>query len=345
MKSIKKILAVILTACMICCCSVTAFASEALSTSRTASINENVENFLSGINVDATIGTPIQLYNFGNELEALLYPLGESGYVVASYKDGHIVEYSPGSIPATLTSAAKNQAIYYGGPLTFCIKSGNEFTNLASGATFITDTDYYSVDYVSAINTQNTYVTQQQTRQTPLLSSPTNYVSASGGWYCTITGITNLLQYYDDFYSADVYSGTVSTISGLRSALNTNNYIYNGPLYLSDAATSHESSYLGLRSYLSRIDVTNYSVTVTDLECSNVKSQIGTYSRPVLLMIYTSSIDDDASATSTHIVLCYGYWETSMTTYYIVNDGWGNNSVYVCADDVPTSFEMLYLRQ
>lgn len=347
MKHTKKILAVILSACMICCCSVTAFASEALSTSRTASINDNVENFLLGIDVDATIGTPIQLYNFGNELEALLYPLGESGYVVASYKDGHIVEYSPGNIPATLISAAKNQVIYYGGPLTFCTKSGNEFTNLASGATLIADTDYYSVDYVSAISTQNTYVTQQQTRQTPLLSAPTSYVSAttSNGWYCTITGITNLLQYYDDFYSADVYSGTVSTISGLRSALNTNKYIYNGGLYLSDAATSHKSSYLGLRSYLSRIDVTNYSVTVTDLECSNVKSQIGTYSRPVLLMIYTSSIDDDADASSTHIVLCYGYWETSMTTYYIVNDGWGNNSVYVCADDVPTSFEMLYLRQ
>jgi len=347
MKYTKKVLAIVLSVCIVCCCSVTAFASEALTTSRTASIKDNVENFLTGISVEAVIGNPIQLFNFGNELEALLYPLGESGYIVASYKDGHIVEYSPADIPEALISAAENQLIYYGGPPNYCIKVENTFTNLVSGAKLVVDGDYYSVDYSATINTQNFYISRLQTRQTPLLSAPTSYVSAttSNGWYCTITGITNLLQYYDDFYSADVYSGNVSTISGLRSALNTNNYIYNGALYLSDAATTHKSSYLGLRSYLSRIDVTNYYVTVTDLECSNVKSQIGTYSRPVLLMIYTSSIDDDASASSTHIVLCYGYWETSMTTYYIVNDGWGSNSVYVCADDVPTSFEMLYLHQ
>ena len=341
----KKVLCAFLSVVMLFSMSVTAFAKEAVSPSRTTLVNENIENFLSGINVEASLETPIQLYNFGNELEALLYPIEKHGYIVASYKDGHIIEYSPSSLPATLMSASENQIIYYGGPLTFCTRSRSKFTNLVSGATLIAETNYYSIDYVPTISTQNTYATPQQARQTPLLSAPTNYVSASGGWYCTITGITNLLQYYDDFYSADVYSGTVSTISGLRSALNTDKYIYNGGLYLSDAATSHKSSYLGLRSYLSRIDVTNYSVTVTDLECSKVKSQIGTYSRPVLLMIYTSSIDDDAAATATHIVLCYGYWETSMTTYYIVNNGWGSNSVYICADDVPSSFEMLYLQQ
>ena len=182
------------------------------------------------------------------------------------------------------------------------------------------------------------------------MASPSNYVSATtaNGWFCTITGITNLLQYYSDNYSADVYSGNISSISGLRTALNSNGYIYNGPLKLSDAAASHTkagNTYLGLRSYLNRTDVTNYSVTVSSLTVSRVKAQIGTYSRPVLLHIYTSSIDSSASTSSTHIVLCYGYWETSMTTYYIVNNGWGSNSVYVCADDVPTSFEMMYLRQ
>lgn len=330
---------------MVCCCTITSFGSESQAASRTNLLTKNVENFLLGINVDTTPETPISLYNFGNEIEALLYSLKDDGYVVVSYKDGHIIEYSPSNIPSALISASKSQTIYYGGPFTFCTKNGNVFTNLMSGAALTVEDNYYSVDYVSTLDTKNTYVTPRQTRQTPLLSSPTHYVAASGGWYCTITGITNLLQYYKDFYSADVYSGSVSTISGLRSALNTNKYIYNGGLFLSNAATSHNSSYLGLRSYLSRNDVTNYYVTVTNLECYNVKAQIATYSRPVLLMIYTSSIDDDASSTSTHIVLCYGYWETSYTTYYIVNDGWGNNSVYVCADDVPTTFEMLYLHQ
>ncbi len=319
---------------------------------RNSQIETNVNLFLDSIGISKSISSRTPLYNFGDELEAFLFSFTDGGYIVASYKDGHIVEFSPDNLPASssVADSLEETNLYYGGPLTFCVRDGGRFTNIITGENLAVSSNYYSVAYTADIDVADSICSNIAPRQTPLLTAPSHYVSATtaNGWFCTITGITNLLQYYADNYSADVYSGKVSSVSGLRSALNSDGYIYNGGLKLSAAAASHTkdgTTYLGLRNYLSRIDVTNYSVTTTSLTASKVKTQIGTYSRPVLLHIYTSSIDDSESANSTHIVLCYGYWEDSMTTYYIVNDSWGRNNVYVCSDDVPTSFEMMYLSQ
>lgn len=346
----KKISSFLLALVMSFVLIVPSFATQAdISAERFSIIENNVDSFLENIDVHKDVCDYIPLYNFGDELEAYLFYLSDGGYIVASYKDGHIIEFSPDNLPAITSDSITT--LYYGGPFTFCVQDGEQFSNIVTGEFIDVSSNYYSVGFTSTIDAfPSINESSRTTRQTPLLTAPSNYVSATtaNGWYCTITGISNLLQYYADNYSADMYSGDVSSVSELRTALNSNNYIYNGGLYLSDAATSHTkdgTTYLGLRSYLNRIDVTNYSVTVTSLTGSKVKSQIGTYSRPVLLHIYTSSIDDGAEANSTHIVLCYGYWETSMTTYYIVNNGWGSNGVYVCADDVPTSFEMMYLHQ
>ena len=345
----KKMISLLLALIMCCSFTATIFASNELSTDRLQNIGKNVEAFLANVNVRKEIKSSTYLYNYSDEIEALFYQLSGGGYVVASYKDGHIIEYSPDNLPTLPNNASKRQKIFYGGPMLFCAETNDGLKNIVTGELIDKDTNSYSIEYKDVIPSLSfdTISPTNQTRETPLLSTPVNYVSAttSNGWFCTITGIVNLLQYYHDFFSADVYSGNVSTIYGMRTALNSNGYIYNGYLYLSDAATTHTeggTTYYGLRSYLSRNDVTNYYVTDTTITCAKVKSQIGTYSRPVLLMINTSSISNNSG---THIVLCYGYWETSMTTYYIVNNGWGSNSVYVCADDVPTNYEMLYLHQ
>lgn len=316
------------------------------SDNRFSQIENTAESFLDNININQNISTYKPLYNLGDKLEAYLFILDGGGYLVVSYKDGHVIEFSPESLPISLGLSSSDN-IYYAGPLSFCVKEGTSFTNIVTNEQFTASSDYYSIDYSPTLTTSSNYgyAVQSTSSSDPLLPNPETYISATS-WYCTPTGITNLLQYYHDIYGADVYSGSVSSVTSLANTL-VDDYIYNGPLHLSDAVSSHLKNwklYSGLQSYLNRSDVDNYTAVVTYLTANNVKAQLGTYSRPVLLQIYTASIDDGYKGTdSTHIVLCYGYWETSMTTYYIVNNGWGSNGVYVCADDVPSDFEMMYL--
>ena len=69
--------------------------------------------------------------------------------------------------------------------------------------------DFYSVNYIDSIakyenqrknSLESGESVIQQTRDA-LLSPPINYVSASNGWFCTLTAIANILQYYDDLHS------------------------------------------------------------------------------------------------------------------------------------------------
>ena len=343
----KKILSTVLAILMLSSIATTALAATDVTDDRITVIRANVNGFLNDVGETQTADRFLPLYNFGDELEALLFPLDEGGYAVASYKDGHVIEYSPDDLPASPIGLSSDDQVYYGGPFSFYVKVGDQYENIISGAPHEASSGFYSLEYVPNIEAIESRATRA-VNETPLLTPPSNYVGGEGMWYCTLSGITNLLQYYKDTYGADVYSGNVSSVSGLRNALSTNKYIYNGGLLLSDAARGHTSpdgdNYLGLRSYFGRPDVSSYYVTVTGLSVSNVKTQIDRYSRPALLHVYTSCVSSGASSNSTHIVLCYGYWETSMTTYYIVNNGWGSNSVYACADDIPTSFEMMYLQ-
>lgn len=342
----KKLVSLILATLMIFSVTSVAFATEDIADERISLIETNINLFLDDIGENQYISNYIPLNNFGDELEALFFPLSEGGYVVASYKDGHVIEYSPNSLSSSPMELSTDTKIYYDGPFAFYVKRGHQYEDIVTGAFHDDVSDYYSCDYVPNIEIVESEVVQD-TNGPSILPPPSNYISTGGIWYCTITGITNLLQYYSDHYGADMYSGSVSSTSGLRNTLNVSKYIYNGGLYLRDAATGHTSpdgeNYLGLRSYLGRADVTTYPVTVTGLTRSKVKAQISTYLRPALLHVYTSCVSSGASAYSTHIVLCYGYSEIGTTTYYIVNDGWGNNVVYACADDIPTTFEMMYL--
>lgn len=318
-------------------------AQNVYSVKRSASIMENVRAFLDCVDDRKEIVSSVNLFNPSDTIEAIFYQLSYSGYIVASYKDGHIIEYSPDDLSESLVEISKTQRLYYGGVLLFCVKFNDKYQDIITDE-IIDGSGFYSIDYCDTVPELHFGTAFNNQTRDAVLSPPINYGSASGGYYCTITGIANLLQYYKDYFNADVYSGNVTNYTGMRSALCNDHYVYNGPLYLSNAVSNHVRNFVfynGLYSYLHRNDVTNYYVSIHGASLSNVVQRIGTYARPVLLTINTSSLNSQESGM--HIVLCYGYWETSTTTYYIVNDTWGHNSVYICADDVPSGYELLEL--
>ena len=338
-----------------------------LSATRISHIEDNTVLFLSESGINASLIPVCCLYNADDDIEALLYTISGGGYIVVSYKDGHVIEYSLNDLPFDIKDVNPDNRIYYGGPLFFYQKdeANNCFTDLSAAENFVLPDAYpsYSLPFkndiaISTVDSENTTLPQGATFS---LAAPVNYVAAIGNNYCTITGITNLLQYYKDRRGADVYSGSVSTASGLRSTLDSSHYIYNGPLTLNDAAGVHTKNGVtcsGLQIYLYRSDVTTFTVSTSLITEAKVKSHVRT--APVLLTIYTRGIDSSASSSSTHIVLCYGYQEResppvssinqdasaySTTTYYLVNNGWGSNGVYVSASDIGTGsvFRMMWL--
>lgn len=340
----KKLISITLALAMIFAMSATVFAEKGyLADKRIAAIRSNVNNFLSYMQSEKKVVGFTELYNFDNELEAFYYSLDSGGYIVASYKDGHVIEFSPEDLPVTVKNIESASRIYYGGPLSFSIKKGPLYIDIVTGDVFSEKQNQYSIDFAENIEDDSRGITASVT-----LSAPSSYVYADSTWRCCITGITNLLQYYDDYHGDDVYPSTVSGINGLRYFLYNNNYVYRGNLFLSDAETLHTGgggSFTGLSDFLNRNDVDNMYVTVQYHTLNRIKTQINyPNSRPVLLMIDTFLIDSGDLYT-THIVLCYGYTDVAATgrTYYVINNGWGTNGVYICSSDVPTSYEMLYL--
>jgi len=337
----KKILSIVLALAIIFAMSATVFASE-LSSSRLSLIVKNVNTFLSTVNSHKKINDVVELYNFNNSIEALWFSLSGGGYIVASYKDGHVIEYSPNDLPVKYVNWDSKSRIYYGGPMSFNVIKNHMYMDIVTGELYKTKGNIYSMDYKSSLEES-----PKSIAATVYLSTPSSYVNAVSPWSCTITGITNLLQYYDDYHGDDVYPSTVSGVNGLRTFLYNNNYISRDPLFLSDAETLHTSngnSFSGLTSFLNRNDVDSMYVIIQNHTLSRMKSQIGSNSRPVLLMIDTYLVDS-GYLTSTHIVLCYGYVDVNATgrTYYAINNGWGSNGVLICSSDVPTSYEMMYL--
>lgn len=182
--------------------------------------------------------------------------------------------------------------------------------------------------------------------------TPINFVSTTSDYLCVITAVTNLLQYYRDFMNADVYAEKVNSVSSLRQYLDQggpdNGYVYNGGTYLKLIVGRHNYDghiRSGLQAYFNRSDVDTYTVNATNrgkTTINDVKMQLNTYARPVVLGINTSAIKPDSI--TGHAVLAYSYAETSLTTYFITNDGWGSNYCFICADDILLNWlDMLYL--
>ena len=117
--------------------------SQMLDIKRMRVIDENVINFLlstkDGTYVD---GAPVVMFNLSDQIEALYYPLQPSGYLVASYNDGHVIEYSPDgdrNVSNTL------DRVYYNGPLEYYAVSSNGLTHLVTSE--VVDKTMFASEY------------------------------------------------------------------------------------------------------------------------------------------------------------------------------------------------------
>lgn len=320
---------------------------------RMSAVTDNATAFLNSTCYENTLNTPVPMYNLNEEIEALYYPLQPAGYLIASYKDGHVIEFSPEGQRFTDTSGK----LYYNGIMEYykaiddeqLVQAlSNDKVNKGNLQNVFNETalkQIPSYDYQPSISTYGL----EPNNPTPIAA---NCVRTTTEYHCAITAVTNLLQYYHDFKGADVYASDVNSATSLRKFLAeggpNKGYVYTGDMYIGTVATNHNYGgkvCSGLQSYFRRTDVDTYTANafgLGKLSINDIKTQLNSYARPVVLGINTSAVG--STGTGRHAVLAYTYMETSDTTYFIVNDSWGNNHVHVCAEDIITSsLEALYL--
>lgn len=313
---------------------------------RVSAITNNAEAFLVVVGCRNTVEKIIPMYNFNEAIEALYFSLLPDGYLIASYKDGHVIEFSANGSPITLENTS--QKLYYNGILQYYERQGNSrFQNALTNNIIAKDElevafDKQSLLRIPQINYQKAVSVYGIEPNNP---TPLHYVAWDSSHYCTLTGVTNLLQYYHDFKNANVYAQTVYDVYSLRNYLKNNNYIESiGGVSLSWAASDYSKNgviYRGLRRYLWENNLDSFTVNVPTASAMDVKTQLYTYSRPVLMDIPNRLVKPNSS--SQHVIMAYTYLETADTTYFITNDGYGHNSVYICADDLNSSFRVMYL--
>lgn len=323
---------------------------EEMDYSRLDSIIDNAQNFLNSTGYNNTLDASVPMYNLNEEIEAVYFPLQPTGYLIASYKNGRVLEFSPDTQRFTDTSGK----LYYNGIMEYYKAVDNTKLDQVLSNDLVDREELKSIfdqtclEYIPLYDYQPSTSTYGLEPNNP---TPAEYVKWSDSYYCTITAITNLLEYYHDFMNADVYAENVDTITSLRRFLKRGGpdagYVYStGPLYFNTACRRHNfdgNIYSGLQAYFNRNDVDTYTTNVLtegQATVSIAKTQLNAYRRPVLLGINSDSLR--SSRSGLHAILAYTYMETADTTYFIVNDGWGGNHTYLCADAI-TWLNILYL--
>lgn len=187
-------------------------------------------------------------------------------------------------------------------------------------------------------------ITYTQRRDATSNPAPVDYVHGSEpDYYCTITGIANLLQYYGDFMDSDMYASSTNSAETVREYLKENEYIYaTGALTLTQAKSSHTKqgvTYKGLQRYFNLVTVDDYTANTAYADIDDIKYQIDDCERPVLINISAEWISD--TTTGSHIVMAYRM--NSAGTYFIVNDNWNHNTRHLYIDDMNSSNYIMYL--
>ena len=89
----KKLFSLFLSCVLVLSISPSGMALDNLATidsTRVSSITNNAVAFLVAANCGNTPEEPIPMYKINEEIEVLYFPLLPDGYLIASYKDGHI---------------------------------------------------------------------------------------------------------------------------------------------------------------------------------------------------------------------------------------------------------------
>lgn len=292
-------------------------------------VDQYVESYVAEYGKSIRIGNKERLYNEKGEETAILYQLVPNGYMVVNPDNCRIIEYSF-SVNYPFVTGENN---FYSGPLQYYHKNAEMFQHSLTGSLVSTNemknmrlgyeiganlkakSNLYNLPAMLSMRSVN------YSLGTALRTFDYNPDSRCGSVAASI-----LFAYYDDAVDSNMVSTyLLSDSSGKRFS----DYLKPHIEDLDGVEGSNTSDLTsGMEWYISNVGLYNtycvYSVinanVVTYVNCVNL-------GRPVI-------VDLDAHPTyNEHWVVGYGYQYNRLsdenTMFVIVNDGWGNNGIYI----------------
>ncbi|ADL08757.1 C39 family peptidase [Thermosediminibacter oceani] len=306
------------------------FASDAVDKYYFSVEKEYAELFLSKIGHPSTVSNPIQLKNIDGKLEALCFTIDNGGYLIININDLSIPELS-----------FKNQSPFknlngtyiYNGPLAYFEKVGEDLISLKSGQVVKNKFKfkYYKdkIDKIKKLNDLKQEISIQGITIEKYLSIPLHTWYKPGGYCGSIAGAI-VMMFYDEAVN-DNY---------VDSNLENENLIDFMIPYIDGSEPGSSTSDLtnGLTAYLRVRNFSNTAISTSSYSFSTIKTKINN-NRPII-------IDTDNDPTyNEHWIIAHGYYVhgNNIDKYVIVNDGWGNNDVWLEADRSSLD-DMVYLQ-
>ncbi len=320
----KKNVKIIISTCVLVLWGMQAIKSYAAMTED--AVDQYVEVYVAEYDESIKICNKEILYNEEEEETAILYQLFPEGYIVIEPDDYRIIEYS-WSVDYPFIEDEIN---YYNGPLQYYFKTTEMFQHSRTGS-FI-DVDGYKEIRLSYESQEKNIETDDTISMLSARSSSYSLTTAlrtfdyNPDGRCGSVAAAILFAYYEDAIdSAMVSSYLLSDSTGKIFTDYLKPHIED-----LDGETGSSTSDLvsGMGWYISNVGLYNtYSVLsannpqyVTCVNCINV-------GRPVIVDL------NEHPTYNEHWVVGYGYQynQTSdeNTSFVLVNDGWGNNGIYI----------------
>lgn len=283
------------------------------------------------------LNTYTPLYSIKDEVVAYYFDLSPRGYAICS-TNGNIIECS-----IEHSKELSYGKTYYLSPTMLCSKRNGKYYVKDNETPLLLEDEYVlSNSFSTKIDVVNQYQNSSALDDNISPQSTSyNYLSGTLRTYdynvngtCGSTAAAILLMYYNDYIDDYMVLSSYETSTGQSLIDLLIPYI--------DGDTPG-STYIdiknGLNWYLrwkGRSDV-YVANCIADVSFSSYKSIIDS-GRPAVVTVY------DAPTYGDHGVVGYGYetYKRNTTTYclYVVNDGWGNNNIFINAD---YAFDIVYL--
>lgn len=298
-----------------------------------STLNDDMLGFISSKNCQV-IGDATPLYTVDEEVIAYYHALQPKGYLICDVS-GNIIE---GSFENNIN--LPEQMIYYLGPMNLCVKNLDSFEDIKSGnlyeASVVEESSELFADKINSVASVDRSIGLNARSVNPR-SVAYNTVNGTLRTYdynptgiCGSTAAAILLMYYDDYVDGGMVSSSYTSSTGQSlirllvphietdgegNGSETADVVSGLNWYLSWVGKS--SSYTA-RSYV-WVDYDDYMDLIDD----DTPAIIGLYSHPTY---------------GNHWVVGYGYEkyirQDRSYCYYILNDGWGSNAVFILSDYV-----------
>lgn len=300
---------------------------------------EYLEIFMTGSGyIDLNIKNPLPLYNNDNNIEALCFDLGITGYAIINVNSLEITEYSlNGKNPYSETS----EKAYYFGPFDYYSRKGDILTRIVSGSKIPfneikSNYKHKKVDKEEKLNSLKSI--ESQLAQASISMATYSYVDIGtalptwggigNGYYCGLDAAAIILKHYDNTTTYDFVPSSINLDGTLQNYLTSNNYIVNAGTIGTDLV-SGVSPYTGLNGYLKNVVgfyYSGYRSVKTSYSWSFYQSKINI---GVPLIVGTTSSHPNYPS---HWVVGHGYGTgyDGINRLY-VNDGDHNNNVSLVA--------------